>query len=208
MTILLLLTILGFDVLIIIFSATWSSIQFAGSHFKSEQQTAVLDLHCISWTLKTSLDGPVRFLALNYLATLTPPDFDPTLVTSCFNVLFGCVKITNGSAVINQGSEEFATMSALRCLHTLSHLKATYPLSRFLGDIRQRYTRVFRSETNFDNLPFSHTLGAIHSVLSNPPGACVLPGKRGPKDPIHVGCWGGSSRSDGKTTHRPMMSMS
>ena len=141
------------------------SIDFIMLHFKSEQRTIVLDLHCISWTLQTSLDGPVRLSALEYLATLTLPDFDPTLVASCFDVLFGCVKTTNGIAVMNQGSEKLATMSALCCLHTLSHLEATYPLSRFLDSIRQQYTRVFRSETNFDNLPFSHTLGVIHRVF-------------------------------------------
>ena len=56
-------------------------------------------------------------------------------------------------------------MSALCCLHTFSYLKATYPLPMVLGSIRQRYTKVFRSETNFDNLPFSHTLGVIHRVF-------------------------------------------
>ena len=134
-------------------------------HFQSEQQTPVLDLHCISWILQKSLDGSVRLLALNYLATLTQPDFDPTLVANCFNVLFGCVKITNGSVVINQGSEELAMMSALCFLHTLSHLKIEYPPSRSLNGIREQYTKVFRPETNFDSLPFSHTLGAIHRVF-------------------------------------------
>jgi len=140
-------------------------IKFIMFHFRSEQQTAVLDLHCISWTLQTSLDGPVRLSALNYLATTTLPGFDPTLIANCFDVLFGCVKTTDGSAVINQGSEKLATMSALCCLHTLSHLKATHPLSRSLEATRQRYIRVFQSETNFDGLQFSHTLGIIHRVF-------------------------------------------
>ena len=156
---------LGIDVFSIITRATRSSIKFIRLHFQSEEKTAVLDLHCVSWTLQTSLDGPVRLSAMNYLATMTLPDFDPTLVAHCFNVLFGCVKIINGSVVINQGSEKLAAVSTLCCLHTLSHLKAAYPLSRSLEAIRQQYTRVFQSETNFDSLPFSHTLGAIHRVF-------------------------------------------
>ena len=153
------------DAFFIVAYAILGSVKFVGSHFQSEQRSAVLDLHCISWTLRTSLDGPVRLSALNYLATTTIPGFDPALVVNCFNVLFGCVKTTNGSVVINQGSEELAAMSALCCLHTLSHLRASYPLSRFLDGIRQRYTRVFQSETNFDTLPFSHILGVVHRVF-------------------------------------------
>ena len=128
------------DVFFIMKYAISGSIEFVRLHFQSEQQTAVLDLHYISWTLQTSLDGPVRLSALNYLATMTLPDFDPILVANCFNVLFGCVKTTNGSVAINQGSEKLATMSALCYLHTLSHLRARYPLPRFLSSIRQRYT--------------------------------------------------------------------
>jgi len=156
---------LSVDVFYVMISITNSSIKHVWSYFKSGQRTVVLDLHCISWTLQTPLDGPVRLSALDYLATMALPDFDSTLVASCFNILFGCVKTTNGSVLINQGSEKLATMSALCCLHTLSHLKATYPLPMVLGGIRQRYTRVFRPETKFDNLPFSHTLGVIHRVF-------------------------------------------
>jgi len=153
------------DAFFIMAYAISGPVKFVGLHFQPEPQSTVLDLHCISWTLRSSLDGHVRLSALNYLATTTLPDFDPSLVVNCFNVLFGCVKTTNGIVVINQGSEELAKMSALCCLHTLSHLRASYPLSRFLDGIRQRYTRVFQSETNFDTLPFSHTLGVIHRVF-------------------------------------------
>ena len=165
--------LLSMDVLSIIGITIRSSIEHARLHFHSEQQTAALELHCISWTLQTSLDGPVCLSALDYLATTALSDFDPTIVVTCFNVLFGCVKITNDSAVINQGSEKLAAMSALCCLHTLSHLKATYPLPRSLDSIRQRYTRVFQPKTNFNNLPFSHTLGAIHRVFYPTHTRCV-----------------------------------
>ena len=46
----------------------------------SEQQIGMLDQRCISWTLRTSLDGPVRLSTLNYLATTTLVDTTPTLL--------------------------------------------------------------------------------------------------------------------------------
>ena len=60
-----------------------------------EQQMAVMDLHCISWTLRTSLDRSVRLAALNYLTTMTLADFDPTVVVDCFDILISCIKVTS-----------------------------------------------------------------------------------------------------------------
>ena len=51
----------------------------------------MLDLHCISWTLRTSLNGPIRLSALNYLATTILAHFDSTLVADCFDILIGCI---------------------------------------------------------------------------------------------------------------------
>ena len=34
-----------------------------------------------------------------------------------------------------------------------------------MESVRQRYTQTFPSDANFDGLPFSHTLGAIHTVF-------------------------------------------
>ena len=130
-----------------------------------EQQTAALDLHCISWTLRTSLDEPVRLSTLNYLATTTPAVFDPTLVIDCFNILFDCVKVTNGIVMITPGSERIAAVSALCCLHTLSYLAVTNSMHGVLENVHQRYTRVFPFKVNFDDRSCSHTLGAIHRVF-------------------------------------------
>ena len=130
-----------------------------------EQQTAALDIHCISWTLRTSLDGPVRLSVLDYLATTTLADLDPTLVMDCFNIFLGCVKVTDPHVAITQGSEQLAKGSALCFLQTLSHLTAINPTSRVLEDVRQRYTTAFPLWTNFDGLPFSHTLTIIHRVF-------------------------------------------
>lgn len=111
---------------------------------------------------------------MNYLVTITLPNINSALVVSCFNVLFGCVKTANGSAVITQGSEQLAAVSVLCCLHMLSHLALSYitpytatidltPMD--LEGIRQRYARVLQSETNFNGLPFSHALGVIYRVF-------------------------------------------
>ena len=131
-----------------------------------EHQTDVLDMHCILWTLRTSLDGPVRLSVLNYLAaTTTLADFDPTLVVDCFDIFLGCVKVTDGHVTITQGLEQLARHSALCFLQTFSHLAATDPTSRVLGDVRQRYATTFPLGTNFNSVPFSHTLGVIHCVF-------------------------------------------
>ena len=157
-------------------------IDYVDSHFHgSKQQTVVLDLRCITWALRTSLDGPVRLSALKYLATITSPVADPALAIGCFDVLVSCIKTSNGSAVITQGSEQLAAVSALCCLHTfspltLSHLKLSRPTllhdftdidptPRVLEGIRQRYVTALHSRTDFDSLPFSHILGIIHRVF-------------------------------------------
>ena len=82
----------------------------------SGHQMALLDLHCILWTLQTSLDGPVRLSTLNYLATATLVEFDPILVVDCFNILLGCFKVIDGKAVTAQGMEELAVVSSTCCL--------------------------------------------------------------------------------------------
>ena len=91
------------------------------------------------------------------------------------------VSTTNGSAVITQGSEQLAAVSALCCLHTFSQLLFSHPVlsdptffhnfaavdltPRDLEGIRHRYVRALQSETNFDSLPFSHVLDVIHRVF-------------------------------------------
>ena len=146
-------------------ATTWLLVaSFRRLQRKSEGQTASLDLHCISWTLQTSLDGPVRLSTLNYLAAATVADFDPALVVDCFNILFGCVKVIYDKPVIAQGMEQLAMAASVCCLRTLSHLMTKDPTSRILGDSRRRYARVFPFSTDLNDLPFSHTLHLIHTV--------------------------------------------
>ena len=130
---------------------------------ESNRQVAMLDQHCVSWTLRISLDGPVRLQALNYLATMTPTDLDPTLTIDCLNVLFDCVKVNDGKAAIVKELEQLATMSVLCCFHMLPHLIDT---PRVHEDVCQRYTRTFPLETNFEQFP---VLGKIHTELYSGP---------------------------------------
>jgi len=153
------------------FSITIASpfIIFArGSFFRlwlgSEHRTAMLDLHCISWTLRTSPDPPTRLSALNYLKTMTPARFDTSTIVDSFDTLIGSVKVIDGKVTVIQGLEQLAPVSALCCLHTLSYLTAMGMVVR-VEDVRQRYTRAFPSDVNFDGLQFSHALGAIHTVF-------------------------------------------
>ena len=121
---------------------------------------------CLLWTLRTSLDEPVRLSALNYLATVMSADFDPALGVVCFNILFGCIKLDDSQrATTTQGFDKLVTPSALGCLHILPHLM-TAP--RVLKEPCHRYTKVFRRGTDFRDLPVSHTLDAMGSVLHPP----------------------------------------
>ena len=134
----------------------------------TEQQTVshVLDLRCVLWTLQTSMDGPVRQSALEYLATITMDDSNPSqVVVSWFGIFLNCVQVTNGSVVIIRGYELLAERFSLFCLHILSHIVVADPMPRVLEDVRQRFTGTFPPETNFGGLPNAHTLGIIHRVF-------------------------------------------
>ena len=140
----------------------------------SDQQSALLDIHCISWILQTSLDKDDHLSATEYLVTMVEiPGFDPALVAGCFSAFASCIKVTNGDPVVTQGLEQPATMSATCLLHTLSYLLVTDPMSSIIGDIRHQYNRVFPPETNFKDFPFYHILYTIHKLLN--PGQEYLP---------------------------------
>ena len=135
---------------------------------KTEQQAVVhlLNLRCISWALQMSVEEPVRASALEYLATMTLDDCDPIQdAAGWFDCLTRCVKVVNGNAMVAQGLEQLVEKSSLFCLHVLSNLTAMDPMSKTLEDVRRRYTTTFPFRTNFNGLPFSHTLGVIHCVL-------------------------------------------
>ena len=130
-----------------------------------EQPRTVLDVDCISWTLRTSLDDPTRLSAMKLLATATIQDSNPTLVVDCLDVLLRCVKVVDGSAVVVQELEQFARVSMVCSLKTLSHLASKSSWSGAFEDLRQSYARALPPATNFNNLPFPHILGIIHCIF-------------------------------------------
>lgn len=146
---------------------TWLFVTiFTRKYQAHDEQTAVLDLQCISWILRTSLNKDVHLVSLEYFNTLvTLAGLNPTLVVDCYNVFIGCVKVVGGDVVITPGLEQLATVSAAGLLRTFTHLSATDPISRVLAHIHQRYTRAFPPEIRFNHLSFSHTFGAIHSLF-------------------------------------------
>jgi len=131
----------------------------------SEHPVAELDLHCILWTLQTSLDETVRLSALNYL-TMTPlANIDSTLVAYCLDTLYGCIKVVDNKVTITQGMDKLAPAVALCCLHAVSHLTVPDPAPTALRNARQKYARNIPFKTDLSTLPFSHTLIPIHMIL-------------------------------------------
>ena len=90
---------------------------------------------------------------------------NPTLVVDCLDVLLRCVKVVDGSAVVVQELEQFARVSAMCFLKTLSHRALKNPYSGVFEDLRQAYTRAFPPPTNFNNLPFPRILDIIHCIF-------------------------------------------
>ena len=131
------------------------------------QQPTPSHLRCISWTLQTSLDKPVHLITLKYLLTMKAlAGLDPTLVTDCFNVFVGCVSLSDRKLVIIQGLEQLAIVSAGCLFRTFCHLSVTDPTSSILADFRRRYIRIFPFGTDFNGLPFYHTITATHILVN------------------------------------------
>jgi len=130
-------------------------------------QAHILDLQCISWMLRTSLDKEVHLSTLKHLESLTsiPADFDPTLVGYCFNAFVGCVNVNHCKVVVTQGLEQLAKVSALCFFRAISYLSITDPTSGVLKDIGQRYTEIFPTEVDFRGHQFSHAMNAIRRVF-------------------------------------------
>ena len=131
-----------------------------------DPQTAALDLRCISWMLQTSLDKTIHLSTLRLLTMMTSPfNFDPALISTCFDILASCVSIVGRKVVILQGSEELTAISAQCCLRTLSHLTTMDPASSAFEDVRRQYTKTFPIETNFEGSPSYHCFSTIHNIF-------------------------------------------
>jgi hypothetical protein len=147
----------------------WFVGTFSTQIHGSDRQMITLDFRCISWMLQTSLDKVVHLSTLEHLATMmTLGNFDPALISGCFNVFIDCIKFDANfhSVVVMQGLEQLATVSATCFLRTFHHLSVMDPTSPVLEDIRQRYSRIFPSEIHFyfGSLPFYSTMTMIHSL--------------------------------------------
>ena len=133
---------------------------------ESDQQTTLLDLHCISWILQKSLDKDHHLSAMEHLVTVVElPNFDPSIIAGCFSTYISCIKVVNGNLVATQGLEKLAKVSTMGLLHLFSHLSVIDPTSSILVDICQNYARIFPPNVKFNNLPFYHTHGMIHFTL-------------------------------------------
>jgi len=133
---------------------------------RTDQRVATLDLQCISWILRTSLEKGIRLSTLTFLATIpTLAGFSPLLVHKCFDIFIDCVKVNGGNAVIVQGMEQIAEASAMCFFLALSHLSITDPMSSILADICRRYRRIFPFYLDFRGLPLPYILPAIHERI-------------------------------------------
>ena len=131
------------------------------------QQTIMMDLHCISWILQTSLDKVHHLSAFRHLISI--PDLvhlHPSLVAHCFSILTGCVKNIKNKAVVTQGLEDLAPVSAQGFLRTLRFLATMNPTSHSLVRLQRHYKEVFPSEVDFSGLPpeFQSTMKEIHDL--------------------------------------------
>ena len=128
----------------------------------------VLDLRCISWILQTSLDNSIRLPTLKHLDSLmsTPTNFDPALITHCFDVFISCINFGNhGEVVVTRGSEQLATVSAQCFFRTISYLSIMDPTSSVLEDVYRRYNKVLPANIDFRGHQFSDTMNSIHRVF-------------------------------------------
>ena len=136
----------------------------------TDQQQAKLDLRCISWILRTSLDRRIHRLAFNHLWTNPKlPHVEPALLSSCFNIFLGCTNVKNGEVVIVGESKQLVTGAATAFLRASYQLLATDPTSNAAVDLRQKYQSFFgplHPWATFEGDPFRYTMIAIHALIS------------------------------------------
>ena len=134
----------------------------------ADHQQAKLDLRCISWVLRTSLDKRIHRSAFDYLWTIPElPHVEPTFVSDCFNIFLGCINVSNGEVVVVEESKRLVTAAATGFLRTSCQLLATDPTSSATVDLRRNYRKNFRfsSWKNFEGLPFRYVMVTIHALL-------------------------------------------
>ena len=132
----------------------------------SDQQATSMHLQCVSWILRTSQDKTVHLSTLESLAAMVElDDLHPSLVADCFDIFIGCVKVVDSTAMVTQGLEQLATVSATCLIITFSHLSVVEPSSGVLEDVRRRYVTALDASTNTHSLPFPYTFCAIEGIF-------------------------------------------
>jgi len=118
--------------------------------------------------LQTSLDRSVNLVTLKFLGSvLALPGFENVIIMDCLNLLISCVSVTDGAGVmVIRGSEVLAEMAATCLLRALSHTLIGHPVSDILEDVYRRYKSAFPSVDKLQDLPFHHTITAIHSLIT------------------------------------------
>ena len=134
-------------------------------------QAAVLDLRCVSWTLRASLSGVVHLSALKYLmSVLEVAEFNPAYVVDCFNIFIGGIKVDRGRVAIAQGLEQLATTSAECIYRTFHRLAVIDPTSNALEYMRRRYRNAFPDSTDFTGFPSRHKITMINALIKRDEG--------------------------------------
>lgn len=134
---------------------------------ESDQDPVLGPMHVLR-VLQSSPDYIGCLTTLEFLAsTVVLDDFDPTLVTECFNVLSSCMRVVWSTVTVVEGFGELATVSAVCLLHTYSHLSVMDPTSSVLGDVRHHYNTVFPPRVDFKGFSFYYTLGTLHELFNS-----------------------------------------
>jgi len=141
-----------------------------------DTQATKLDLRCILWMLRTSLDKSINLSTLDFLKTvLSLPDIDSSinsaLVVECFNVFSNCFVISDSVVVmVSRGSEHLAEVSARCFLLTSSRLSSAEPTSRALKGVCQRYNKLFPTAVDFSDIPWYFIMSAVHFLFARTQG--------------------------------------
>jgi len=130
-----------------------------------------LDLRCILWMLRTSLDKTVNLSTLDYLGTILPLSGvnSPTtsaLLADCFNVFSSCFATSHDrAATVTHGSERLAGVSAMCFLRVYCCSLSMESVASVYRDVCQWYERAFPRFVDLQGLPCPHVVGVIHNLF-------------------------------------------
>ena len=134
-----------------------------------DQQQRKLDLRCISWILRTSLDKFAHRLAFDYLWTIPElPHVEPTLVSDCFNIFIDCVNVNDDVVEIVDRSKHLMSTAATGFLRTSYQLLVTGSNRSAMVDLRRHCRKSFKfyNFSDLRDLPSGYTMILIHSLFN------------------------------------------